>query len=112
MNAEIYADDKLRQRWNDDTRTYTAWDEAGQQTASRAYTATENAQADAYAAAESQQANRVTIEKYISTAVTDNRAFVASTGVTAAQTVAQVKALTRQVNALFRLVTERFDGTD
>ena len=43
----------LRERWDDGARTYTAWDAAGKQTSTRAYTAQENADADARLAAAS-----------------------------------------------------------
>lgn len=46
------------------------------------------------------------------TALTSNRAFLANASPTNAQTLAHVKALTRQVNALIRLELLDLDGTD
>lgn len=56
-------------------------------------------------------AHQRTILDAARTALTANRAFVASTP-TAAQVSAQVKALTRQVNALIRLQLHDLSGTD
>ena len=50
------------------------------------------------------QTNRTTIETQARTAYTNNRAFLAIATPTNAQVLAQTKALTRQVNALIRLV--------
>lgn len=48
----VYTGGILRERWDDETRTYTAWDEDGVQTEQRPYTAEENTRADAEAEAE------------------------------------------------------------
>jgi hypothetical protein len=45
-------------------------------------------------------------------ALTANRTFIALTSPTAAQTTAQVKALSRQMNGVIRLLLGAFDGTD
>lgn len=45
-------------------------------------------------------------------ALGNNRAFLSTASPTNAQTLAQVKALTRQVNALIRLELQDLDGTD
>lgn len=47
MRHETYdSAGRLRERWDDTTRTYTAWDAAGVQTTSRPYNAAENARAN------------------------------------------------------------------
>lgn len=47
--------------------------------------------------------NQITLEQRAQTALTNNDTFLAITSPTAAQAIAQVQALTRQVNALIRL---------
>ena len=44
------------------------------------------------------------------TALTANAAFLADSSVTTAEAIAQVKALTRQVNALIRITTQALDS--
>jgi hypothetical protein len=55
--------------------------------------------------------NRQAIEVAARQALAANRAFVASTP-TAAQATAQVKALSRQVNGIIRLLFDQLDATD
>lgn len=49
MILDSYVDNTLRERWDDDSRTYTEWDETGTVVVSRPYTQAENDQADAEA---------------------------------------------------------------
>ena len=56
--------------------------------------------------------NRDAILTAARTALATNRTFVALASPSTAQVVAQVKALTRQINALARLEIGQFDGTD
>ena len=58
---ERYRDSVLRELWNSATRTYTAWDAQGVETAQRAFTAAENAEADAYLAGVTRDGNRDTL---------------------------------------------------
>ena len=109
---EVSAGSVLRKRWDDDTRTYTEWDAAGQQVESRPYTLDENAEADARAAAEAEEANKATIEDRASTALVDNAAYLDIAAPTNVETLTQVKALTRQSNGLIRLLLQRFDSTE
>lgn len=55
--------------------------------------------------------NRTTIEGQALTALADNTTFLAISVPTNAQTLAQVKALTRQTNKLIRLVINKPDAT-
>jgi hypothetical protein len=112
MSNQVYSGGRLREQWDDATRTYTTWNAAGAQTGQRPYTAQENAAADAVRAVEQAEGNRRTIEGQAAQALDGNRTFLAVASPTNAQNAAQVKALTRQVNGLIRLVLDRLDGTD
>lgn len=61
MNEVFDGNGTLRERWDDDTRTYTEWDAEGAQTSTRPYTAEENAAADAALAAEQARAEAATL---------------------------------------------------
>lgn len=63
-------------------------------------------------AAEVQRANEATIRQRAEQARATNATFLALTSPTNAQNAAQIKALTRQVNGLIRLLLSQFDGTD
>lgn len=56
--------------------------------------------------------HRATIEQQAREALAANRTFLALGAPTNAQTLAEVKALTRQVNALIRLQLADLTGTD
>jgi hypothetical protein len=113
MSAQEYdPSGVLRKQWNDATRTFTAWNAAGQQTSTRPYTAAENARADALAAAAAADQNASTIKAQVAAAITANKAYVALANPTTAQTTAQVKALSRQLNGVMRLLTGQLDATD
>lgn len=58
------------------------------------------------------QANRQTIEDAAKQALATNRTYLGVNSSTAAQTTAQVKALTRQNNGLIRLLLGLLDATD
>ena len=68
--------------------------------------------ATAELASRAEQANGDTIRTQATTALTNNRTFIAVTAPTNAQVVAQVRALTLQSNALIRLALNALDGTD
>jgi hypothetical protein len=102
----------LRERWDDVARLVTLYDAGGAQTSQRAYTAAEIADRAARAAAETARTNRTTIEAQVAAAITANKAYVALASPTNAQTTAQVKALSRQVNGVMRLLTGQLDATD
>lgn len=59
-----------------------------------------------------EQVNRETIEAQAVTALTANTAYLAVNNPSQAQAIAQVEALTRQVNKLIRLVLNRLDDTE
>lgn len=56
--------------------------------------------------------NRTTIQTQAATALANNRTYLALASPTNAQTLAQVKALTRQNNGLIRLLLNQLDGTN
>ncbi len=57
------------------------------------------------------QTNQATIVQQARAALAANTTFLAITSPTNAQAVAQVQALTRQVNKLIRLALNQFDAT-
>ena len=95
--------------WDDDaTRTHHDFlDET-----TRDYDDDEHAAADARLEAATAAANGDRLESDVSSALVGNRTYLALASPTGAQTTAQVRALTRQVNALARLALGDLSGTD
>lgn len=109
---DIYVDNSLRQRYDDVNRQYTAWDSAGIIVVGpRPYTAEENATLDAKNAETTAKNNAANLTTKAKTALTNNNTFLAIVSPTNADIVAQVKALTRQVNALIKLEIQDLANT-
>lgn len=62
--------------------------------------------------ADRDRANDTTIRQQAITALNDNRTYLAIGAPTNAQVVAQVRALTQQMNGVIRLVLGKLDGTN
>lgn len=56
--------------------------------------------------------NKTTIESQALTALTNNKTFLALSAPTNAQTLAQVKSLTRQMNGVIRLLLNQLDSIE
>lgn len=95
--------------WGDD-ETRTHHDFFNETT--RPYAAEENAAADQRAEAVFEESNGTTLRNQAAAALATNRSFLALAAPTNAQTIAEVKALARQVNALIRLELDDLSGTD
>lgn len=104
VNVErVVIDGTLRQWWDDATRRYHEYTAAGVETLDRPYTPEENADADARAKLATEATNEADLLAKARNAINGNKNFLAIASPTNAQTVTQVKALTRQMNALIRL---------
>ena len=110
MSFQLFTNGVLSQWWDDTTRTYKTYDAGGVLVSERPYTDEEIAAVDAMAAREVLETNRATLTQKGLQALSDNSAYLAITSPTNAQVAAQVKALTRQVNGLIRLVLSRFES--
>lgn len=100
-----------RRSWADDEER-VVWDFTAEPWESRPFTCEENAAADERAATVAAESNRTTLTTQARAALAGNRTFLANASPTNAQTLAQVKALTRQMNAVIRLVVGDLSGTD
>ena len=109
---ETYTDGVLRERWDETARTLTTWGPTGTLTGTRAYTPAENAEADARATAATITTNEAALLAKAATALTNNATFLAVASPSNAQALAQIQALTRQVNALIRLARRDLLSTD
>ncbi len=97
------------EEWNGDTGLYTAWDPAGVQVKQRALTAKESADLAAVDTSNRSAANGDAVRAKASQALITNGTFLALASPTNAQTLAQVKALTKENNAIIRLLIGALD---
>lgn len=113
MNLVIYypGTTNVAQSWDDSTDTYTAYDQSGNVTTTRPFTADETARAQAIEASLATSNNRSTLTNAAANAIANNQTFLGLASPTAAQELSQLQALTRQVNALIRLVTNDLSST-
>jgi hypothetical protein len=110
---QVYTDGVLREQWDDATRTYTAWDENGEQTEQRPYTAEENAQADAAATAATETANKSTIETNLEQDYANMQAIKAQSNADLrADPSQEIKQIADAVRRLTRMALENYSGTD
>lgn len=108
MNQVFDSAGNLISEWDEASRTVTEW-ENGEAT-TRPFTDAENAVADLREKHRLEADNEHSIREKLSIALAGNTAYLNTTTPTAAQTTAQVKALTRQMTALIRLTTRQLDS--
>lgn len=112
MSTRNYVDAILREWWNDSTRTYTAYNAAGAQTSSRAYTPAENAAADAAVVAATAKANGSTIDTNLAADLVTLQAMIDATNNTInANPASHIKDLARVQRRIVRRVIGKLDGT-
>lgn len=100
----------LQEVGDDVARRVHTYDEQGIEILpDRAYTATENGQADADSAVITADANRRTIEQALAGALADLDVMIAKTP--AQITGSDTKELARDLRRVIRLLIRRFDGT-
>lgn len=106
----VAAQHNMAEQWDGAAQTYTAWDSQGVQTSSRAFTAAESAQNTAMDTASTASGNQAGLLGKAQNALTSNATYLAIGSPTTGQAVAQVASLTKQVNALIRLLLQQFDS--
>lgn len=103
--------ENMAEQWDDAIQTYTAWDTSGNAIETRPYTPEETAAMNAEIAASTQADNQSALQQKAQTALAANETFLGIAAPTNAQAVAQMQALTRQVDALIRLAVNALDST-
>lgn len=109
--TKIVVTDTARKEWDGETRTFTMYDLDGNLLGSRPFTDSEIALADAIEAKEMEDQNRPTVEERVEVALATNNDFlsIAPVDLTQADLARQVRALSKQNNALILLVLRKFN---
>lgn len=100
-----------RLSWADD-ETFTHWDFSTEPYTQTPYTAAERTAAAARNAGRLAEQNRAKLITQATAALAANRDFLATGTLGTTAVTAQVKALTRQMNAIIRLTVGALDTTD
>ena len=112
--TEVYQNSVLRERWDDASRTYTAFNASGVQTSTRPYTAAENAAADGGIAQTSASTNQKSILQLLNDTLPTLQTITDTTnanmsGNTAA---AAIKDEARALRRIIRILTNNLSGTN
>ena len=108
---KLYVDDVLREVWDDDAKVVTKFDSSGVQVEQRAYLPADLADMSARALLKTTESNKTFIYTSAKAAFAGNTTFLAIPAPTAAQAITQTQRLTRQMNALAKIVLGDFSNT-
>jgi hypothetical protein len=113
---DVYLDNVLRERWNDDAspRVVTFYDAAGVQTSQRQYTTTENAFVAAAAAAALATSNAATIRQLLTDTLPalDTITNTTNANMSGNTAAAAIKDEARALRRIIRLLTNNLSGTN
>lgn len=105
MSTEVFdAQRRLRERWDDLARVYTAWNEDGVETTQRMFTSAENAVADEAAAVVNKDKNRVALLDRLADANATLRGIVNASSFNNSQRDETLRYLARVCVAQNRLI--------
>lgn len=96
---------------SDPAAGYTAYDAQGNITTQRALTTAEANYLAAQDATATQNANLATLQAAGIKAISDNQTYLAIASPTNAQVIAQVRALTQQLDGVMRQILSQLNGT-
>ncbi len=99
------------EQWDSVASTHTSWDTAGVVLSQRALTSDEVARFAERQTTQTASDNRDILQTKALQALTVNSDYLALATPTAAQTTAQVKALTRECSGLIRMLLGQLDDT-
>lgn len=101
----------VAERWDNTANTYTRWNTAGAQQEQRALTADEAARMAEADTADQTGFNSRDMRQKLETALGINATYAAVANPTAAQNLAQIRALTKECNSLIRLQMDLLGDT-
>ena len=109
MSWVLYKNSVAQESGDDITRIVTYFNQAGGVKSTRPYTEQENLAAEENIKIGALVANESNLIDKATQAVNTNLKYLALVSTTTAQDKAQIKALSRQVNALIKLITKSLD---
>ena len=115
MSDSVYTNGVLRQEWDDNTRTYSEYDESGTliEGMPRPYNSEENARADASLSQAMVEQNKVTVQQNLAADLTEMQNILAQTNATLRDDPSQeIKSIARAVRRLTRAALGDYSGTE